>query len=107
MKVRLFNRGGGERWVSVDCEVVDVAPHLVAAFVLHESPFGKKVWTITHADTGCKIAEDPDREDALTLARIKLKKIDQTKLDTAIAKARAQIQDYEAADGEQSTAGTK
>ncbi len=88
MKFRIYFDTLG--WVPVeDGEIVNVAPHLVAAFAVHQCPRDTSCWKVSHIETGCLISKSTweSREDVIEAARQKLAKVDQKKFDKAVAKA--------------------
>jgi hypothetical protein len=69
---------------SVAAEIVDVAPHLTrATFAVHSWNSGG--WTVSNIETGCAIIGGTNRADAVKLARLKLKFVNDEEIFSLLA----------------------
>ena len=69
MKITLPIFVYGERFQTVDAEIVDVAPHLMDwSFAVHKSYVVGGCWTVSNIETGTSIAIRPSRDLAISHA---------------------------------------
>ena len=76
-------------WKVVQGEIVDVAPHLAATFVLHDGrPVQRQRWEISDAESGCHIASCETKAETMSLAKAYLASKSQRDVEKAWKRAR-------------------